>query len=115
MPQETPKNRKQSANPYRTISASERRARRNAREGGRVRVPDGDEMSVRSQPPPQRTAAALPQDVVNELLANPTKVVTEDELRNAYSYVLADLRNMALLSLALVVLLVVLALVLPRF
>lgn len=114
MPQDSPQNRKSSANPYRTISASERRARRQAREAGKVRIPTGDAPGrrgvERAKPTPSNV---LPQELINELLANPTKVVTEDDLRRDYSYVIADLRSMALLAVALVVLLVALALILP--
>jgi hypothetical protein len=95
--------RKSSSNPYRTVSASERRARRRARDGG-------------AKPTPTERAAApeLPQELVNEMLLNPTKVVTEEQLRGEYGYVLADIRSMALLAAGLVVLLVVLATLLPR-
>jgi hypothetical protein len=114
MPQDSPQNRKSAANPYRTVSASERRARRQAREAGRVRIPVGDEPGVRSvERAKPALSNVLPQEMINELLANPTKVVTEEDLRRDYSYVIADLRNMALLSVALVVLLVALALLLP--
>ena len=43
------------------------------------------------------------------MLANPTKFVTEDELRGQYNYVLADLRNMGILAAALLVALIVIA------
>lgn len=89
-------------NPYRTVSASERRARRRARDGG------AKPASV------ERAAPELPQDLVSEMLLNPTKVVTEEQLRGEYGYVLADIRSMAILAAGLVVLLVVLATVLPR-
>jgi hypothetical protein len=113
MPQDSPQNRKTTVNPYRTISASERRARRQAREAGKVHIPGeapAPRSAERAKPAP---SSALPQEMINALLANPTKVVTEDDLRRAYSYVIADLRSMALLSVALVVLLVALALILP--
>jgi hypothetical protein len=95
-----------SANPYRTVSASERRARRRARDG--------------SAPAPSTAAvaraetAALPQEMINELLQNPTKTVTEEQLRSEYGHVLADIRNMFILALALVILLFILATILPR-
>ncbi len=53
-------------------------------------------------------------DVVADILAHPTKIVTEDELRAQYGFVIADLRNMGLLALGLMVALVVLAQILPR-
>lgn len=96
-------NRRKSNNPYRTVSASERRARRRARDGG-----------AKVSPAERAAAPELPPELVNEMLLNPTKVVTEDQLRNEYGYVLADIRSMALLAAGLVVLLVVMATVLPR-
>jgi hypothetical protein len=48
-------------------------------------------------------------ETVQQLLANPTKVVTEDELRREYGYVLSDLRSMGLLAAGLVVALVIIA------
>ncbi|MDX2138253.1 MAG: hypothetical protein SF123_09165 [Chloroflexota bacterium] len=95
-----------SANPYRTVSASERRARRRAR--------DGSAPAPSTAAAARAEAAALPQEMVNELLQNPTKTVTEEQLRSEYGHVLADIRSMFLLALALVVLLIVLATVLPR-
>ncbi len=53
-------------------------------------------------------------EMVADLLSNPTKEVTEEELRSHYSYVVADLRNMGLLAAGLMVALVVLAQILPR-
>jgi hypothetical protein len=53
-------------------------------------------------------------DIVADILAHPTKVVTEDELRAQYGFVIADLRNMGLLALGLMVALVVLAQILLR-
>jgi hypothetical protein len=56
----------------------------------------------------------LTPEMVAEILANPTKEVTEEELRGHYGYVLADLRSMGLLAGALMIALVILAQVLPR-
>jgi hypothetical protein len=53
-------------------------------------------------------------EAVADILANPTKAVTEEELRAQYGFVIADLRNMGLLALGLMVALVVLAQILPR-
>jgi type II secretory pathway component PulF len=61
-----------------------------------------------------REKPAITQDLVNELLLNPTKQVTEEQLRADYSYVVADIRSMAILALGLIVLLIVLATLLPR-
>ena len=51
----------------------------------------------------------LDSEAMEEMLANPTKFVTEEELRGEYNYVLLDLRNMGMLAAALMVLLVGLA------
>ena len=52
--------------------------------------------------------------MIADILAHPTKQVSEEELRQEYSYVLSDLRNMGLLALSLIVLLIILAQVLPK-
>lgn len=51
---------------------------------------------------------------VRNLLANPTKIVTEDQLRQEYSYVLADLRSMGTLAAILFVALIVVAQILAN-
>lgn len=84
-------------------SARERRAERSVRSGG-------SGTTARRE----RRHDELSSQVVTELLAHPTKTVTEAELRKDYSYVVADLRSMFLLSAALIVALVVLAQVLPK-
>ncbi len=96
-----------SANPYRTVPASQRRAVSDVRVGvhrqrGARRVGSGSRKTE------------LDAETVADLLENPTLVVTEEELRRDYSYVVADLRNMGMLAVGLVVALVVLAAVLPR-
>ncbi|MBE0689434.1 MAG: hypothetical protein IH587_04860 [Anaerolineae bacterium] len=101
------RSRSGSSNPYRTVSASERRARRQARTGGSRPV-------AAAAAPSGQTHEVIPQDIVTEMLHNPTKTVTEDQLRNEYGYVLTDIRNTFLLALGLIVLLVVLAAVLPH-
>ncbi|MCC6615024.1 MAG: hypothetical protein IT320_16220 [Anaerolineae bacterium] len=107
------RSRSGSSNPYRTVSASERRARRKARDGGSrpaaAVATTGSAAAAAAQ-----VHDAIPQDVVNDMLNHPTKIVTEDQLRSEYGYVMADIRNMFLLALGLIVLLVVLALVLPH-
>lgn len=62
----------------------------------------------------RKTDEKMSSEMVAQLLANPTKQVTEDELRAHYTYVASDLRSMALLAAGLMVALVVLAQVLPR-
>lgn len=49
------------------------------------------------------------QDKIKYLLENPTKIVTEEELRREYFHVLIDLRNMGLLAAVLIGMLVILA------
>ena len=46
---------------------------------------------------------------ISELLANPTKHVTEEEMRQQYSYVLSDLRSMGVLASLLFVIMIVVA------
>ncbi len=53
-------------------------------------------------------------EVVTELLRNPTRTVTEAQLREEYSYVLADIRSMFILAAGLIAALIVLAQVLPK-
>lgn len=90
-------------NPFTTVAASKRRAARAARSG---------------QPSQAVTSAkhehVLDQTMLADILAHPTKDVSEGELRQEYSYVLADIRSMAILAVSLFLLLVVLATVLPK-
>ena len=60
----------------------------------------------------RKDAGTLDGDYVAELLANPTKVVTEDDLRADYGFVIKDLRNMGILAAGLFIALVVVSLVL---
>lgn len=53
-------------------------------------------------------------DYIREQLAHPTRIVTEDELRADYTYVIRDLRSMGLLAAGLLVTLALLAQVLPK-
>jgi len=53
-------------------------------------------------------------DDVAYLLANPTKVVTEEELHAQYGFVLADLGSMGILAAASFAILLVLAFILPK-
>lgn len=85
---------------YGARSARERRAERSVRTGSSARR--------------ERKHDELSQEVVAELLEHPTLTVSEDELRKEYSYVIADLRSMALLSAGLIVMLMVLAQILPK-
>ena len=60
----------------------------------------------------RKDAGALDGDYVAELLANPTKLVTEDDLRADYGFVIKDLRNMGMLAAVLFIALVIVSLVL---
>ena len=60
----------------------------------------------------RKDAGTLDGEYVAERLANPTKIVTEDDLRADYGFVIKDLRNMGILAAALFVALVLFSLVL---
>ena len=60
----------------------------------------------------RKDEGALDADYVAELLANPTKVVTEDDLRADYGFVIKDLRNMGILAAGLFIALIIVSLVL---
>ena len=80
--------------------------------------------AVPAQPPRRRRAlqaaqlerrkdeGALDAEYVAELLANPTKLVTEDDLRADYGFVIKDLRNMGILAAGLFIALIIVSLVL---
>jgi hypothetical protein len=51
----------------------------------------------------------LTYDDIVERLANPTRFVTEEQLREQYTYVLADLRSMGLLAGLLMIIMMVVA------
>jgi hypothetical protein len=118
--------RRASANPYSTVAASKRRAERAARTGTRrpgrsapgisdLDALEAAEAALMPRPPQEkrRRESELDHETVADILANPTRFVSEEELRSEYTYVVNDIRSMALLALGLVVLLVVLASVLP--
>lgn len=44
--------------------------------------------------------------MIRDLLANPTREVSIDEMKQQYSYVLQDLRNMGILAAILLVILI---------
>jgi len=95
------------ANPYRTVPASQRRAVATARSSDR-RVRGAQVAGARTR------QTELDADTISELLDNPTVFVSEQQLKTEYGFVVADLRNMFTLAAGLMVLLVVLATVLPR-
>lgn len=102
-------------------------ARQGAAESGEpdsAAAPDAVPASEKKEPPRRRRtlqaaqlerrkdAGALDGEYVAELLANPTKVVTEDDLRADYGFVIRDLRNMGILAAGLFIALVIVSLVL---
>lgn len=56
-----------------------------------------------------RERGELELEVIEDMLAHPTDVVTEEQLREDYGHVLLDLRNMGILAAILMVVLVGLA------
>jgi hypothetical protein len=56
----------------------------------------------------KRKRDELDNEMVEQMLAHPTKFVTEEELREDYHYVITDLRSMGLLAVALLVAIIVL-------
>ena len=49
----------------------------------------------------RKSEGALDADYVAEMLANPSKAVSEEDLRADYGFVIQDLRNMGMLAAAL--------------
>jgi hypothetical protein len=73
------------------------------------------------KPPVQRRkrrkeidVSEMSQAEIAERLANPVRTVSEDELRQQYTYVVADLRSMGLLAAGLFAFLIVIAQFLNR-
>lgn len=62
-----------------------------------------------------RKRGELTNEMIADVLTNPTREVTEEDLRADYQHVLVDLRNMGVLAAILVVVLVGLAFTLPTF
>ena len=58
----------------------------------------------------RKDEGSLDAETVADLLANPTKVVSESELRAEYGFVIKDLRNMGILAAALFIALVIVSL-----
>ena len=99
-------------NPYKTVSAAQRRIKEDVQaeraEGGSAwrERRDAERRAKQGDGPTH--------EMIQEALHNPTKSVTEAELREQYNHVVADLRSMAMLAAGLVVVLVSLAFLLPR-
>ncbi|MEO0598322.1 MAG: hypothetical protein AAF126_19595, partial [Chloroflexota bacterium] len=62
-----------------------------------------------------RQRGELTNEIMQEALVNPTKIVTEEELSQDYGHVIADLRNMAVLAAILVAGLITIGFVFPVF
>ena len=60
----------------------------------------------------RKDEGALDGEYVADLLANPTKIVTEEDLRADYGFVIRDLRNMGILAAGLFIALIIVSLVL---
>lgn len=78
-------------------------------------------LRAETRPPVQRRkrrkevdVSELTQAEIAERLAHPTRIVTEDDLRQQYTYVIADLRSMGLLAAGLFVFVIVIAQFLNR-
>jgi hypothetical protein len=97
-------------NPYKTVSAAQRRIKDELHEERAA----GGERVRRQRDSSSRRDETTPHDLIEQALRNPTKFVSEAELREQYHHVLTDLRNMGMLAVGLIVVLIVLALVLPR-
>ncbi len=59
----------------------------------------------------RKDEGTLETEYVADLLANPTKIVSEEDLRADYGFVIKDLRNMGILAAALFVALVIVSVV----
>ncbi len=68
----------------------------------------------KAKPRRQMTYEEMSPEDVAYALEHPTKVVTEEALREQYGYVLADLRSMAILAAILFIALIVIAAVVIR-
>lgn len=110
------RSRRPGENPFQTRTAAQRRAERSVvTRGGTVT----NAAPLQPRDSAQKPAAAadsthLTGEQIAYLLEHPTKQVTEAELKAEYGYVLADVRNMFVLAGGLVVVLLGLALLLPR-
>jgi hypothetical protein len=86
-------------------TAADERAERRAR----VRKASSTREAGKPRRIVQSSDEKLSAHVIEERLAYPTKYVSEAELRNDYSFVLRDLRNMGMLAAGLFVVLIGLA------
>ena len=85
------------------VTPRQARAASSRRSGNRGKV------TTMAQVERARARGEIDQEMVRDLLANPIVTVSEEELHSDYGRVLVDLRNMGLLSAALIVLLIFIA------
>lgn len=62
-----------------------------------------------------RKRGGMSNEIISDILSNPTKIVTQEELSEDYQHVLFDLRNMGLLAAILIVVMLGLAYMIPPF
>lgn len=98
----------QTADPVQKTESAERRRRRERREQRREQRAQGQSEVVQYSQLSKRKRDELDNETIEEMLANPTKFVTEDELRADYHHVITDLRSMGILAGVLLVVLVAL-------
>jgi len=76
----------------------------------RVRVrSSASRRSETAQPRSSRSKDQPDAEIIKNRLLHPTRVVTEDQFRQEYGYVIHDLRTVAIIAAAMIVLMVVLA------
>lgn len=90
-------------------AATERARRRAERRAARASSSPGITSTRTLADQRQRKSDSMNSEMIQTLLANPTKTVTEEELRTEYGHVIADIRNMFALAAVLMVALVVMA------
>lgn len=98
-----------------STSAEERAARRAERRASRRSKSTRVSASGRTRSRPvsvsavRRNSDELDNTIIEQMLANPTKTVSVEQMQEEYSYVLRDLRNMFFLTIILMIALVALA------
>jgi hypothetical protein len=90
------------------VSAAPKAAPRTASTPSRTRSSSKRTQSAQ----PKGARANMDTQVIKNRLLHPTRLVTEDQLRQEYGYVMHDLRTIAVIAIAMIVLMVVLAQVL---
>lgn len=88
-----------------TAERARRRAERRA-ERNRSSTPTSSSFAERRK---QQKSDRMRSDSIQTMLANPTKFVTQEELRAEYGHVVTDIRNMFALAGVLMVALIIIA------